>query len=74
MSSARGAEAGFGVQGVHPLAQPSRPQHPNASTRSGPPAQIVAQRHEVDEMVGVQVADQDRIEARGIEEAGQTRE
>ncbi len=70
----RGAEAGFGMQRIHTLSQLTGPEHPNASTLSRPPAQVVAKRHEIDEVVGVQVADQDGIEARGVEEAGQTRE
>ena len=68
----RGTEAGFGVQAVEAVLEAGRTEDADAPARP-PPAEVVAEGDEVDEMVGVEVADDHRLERRRIDQAGQPR-
>ena len=69
-----GAEARFRMQGVDPIGQPGRAHDTDAARVRRTPAEEMAQRHEVDEMVGMEVADQDGVEGTRIQQAGQPRQ
>ena len=64
----RGAEPGLVVEGVEAVVETGRPDHPDPPARLLP-AQVVAERHEIDEVVRVEMADDHRVERRRIEVA-----
>jgi hypothetical protein len=68
----RRAEARLTVQRVEPVVQSGRPDDAD-SRRLALEAQVVAECHQVDEMVRMQVADDDRIERFRRQEARQPR-
>ena len=67
------AETRVDVKGVEPVGQPGRTGDPDPR-RPSLIAKVMAQRHEVDEVIGVEVADDDRIDGRRIDQPGQPRE
>jgi hypothetical protein len=62
----RGREAGFIVEPVEPSRESLRADDADA-TRRVLPAEIVAKSHQIDEMVGVEVADDDCVEATRVD-------
>jgi hypothetical protein len=56
---------------VQPPGEPSGRDHAQAPGWVELVAQVVAERHEIDEMVGVEVADHHPGEVRGLQTAGQ---
>ncbi len=66
-------EAGLGVEGVDTSLQAGRADDPDAAARRLP-AQVVAEGDKVDEVVGVEVADDDGLELGRIDQPGQPRE
>ena len=56
-----GAEARLAVEGIESLVETRRTDHADAPARLLP-AQVVAQGDEIDEMVGMEMADDDRVE------------
>ena len=69
----RSAEPGLVVERVEAVVETGRPDHPDAPARLLP-AQVVAERHEIDEVVRVEMADDHRVEGRRIEGGRQSRE
>ena len=67
-------EAGFTEQAVEPPGQPHRRDDAHATRRVELIPQVVAKRDEVDEVVGVQVADDDPHQVRGLQPAGEAGE
>ncbi len=68
-----GAEARVVVQPVEAVVEAGRTEDADASTRLLV-AQVVTQRDEVDEVVRVEVADDDRVERARVDVTGQPRE
>src|SRR5260221_3869967 len=63
-------EPGLGVERVKAIAQAGRPEHPHPARMSWPPAQEMPERHEVDEVIGMEVAHGNGIQPAGIEQTG----
>ena len=66
-----GGEACLARHAVQPLRQPRGRDHPHSAWWVELIAEVVAERDEVDEMVGVQVADDDARKVSGLQPAGQ---
>ncbi len=60
-------EVGFAGHAVEPLRQPPRCDDPHAAGRVELVAEVVAERHEVDEVVRVEVADDHRSQVFRLE-------
>ena len=63
----RGAEARLVVERVQPAGQTTRCNDRHVPCRVELPAQVVAQRNEVDEVVRMEVADRDQVDRAGFE-------
>jgi len=67
-------EAGLGEKRVQPAGKPGRGDDADATRWVELVSQVVAKRHEIDEVVRVQVADDDRAQRARIESPGEPRE
>ena len=68
-----GAPARLVVEGIEPVTEVGRTDHPDATARLLI-AQVVAERDEVDVVIGMEVADHHRLRVGGVDQAGQPRE
>ncbi len=69
-----GGEPGLGKQGVQPITEACRGDDARPAWRRELVAEVVAERHEVDEVIGVEVADddgQERARLQASREAGE---
>ena len=67
-------EPGFRVQRIEPIGETGRPDDPDPAPQGRLPAQVEPERDQVHEVVRMQMADDDRIEVRRVQQPRQPRE
>ena len=66
-------EPGLRMERIEPIGEAGRADDPDPAPAGRLPAQVEPERDQVDEVVRVQVADDDRIEVRRVQQPGEAR-